>query len=100
MSKTDQSKAFYGHVKYTYLATEEACKQYAADNFVPAPNADTYMVVGAEINNQYSMQLDPELGEVTGLQQGLQGLVSVAHNTNQKFIVLTKEQYDELKKGE
>ena len=55
------------------------------------------MVVGAEINNQYSMQLDPELGEVTGLQQGLQGLVNVAHNTNQKFRVLTEEQYQELK---
>ena len=96
----NQAEPCLGNLHYTFLSTDEACDKWAMNNHVAAPIADTYMVKGEGINKMFSLSYSSELnGPVTGLQQGLQAIVNHAHHTNEQFIVLTMEQYNELKEG-
>ncbi len=98
MKKYNPANEFIAQIKVGYLPTDEACTEYGARNFVPVPVSDSYYVQGASANNMYSSQYSVEFNSlITGLQQGLQGAVDALNPTGQKHIVLTIEQYNELK---
>ena len=98
MKKHDQAKEFRGQIKFGFLATDEACKEFGERNFVPVPVSDSYWLQGDGVNNMFSLSYSQEFDSpITGEQQGLQKLVDIASPTGQKHIVLTQEQYKELK---
>lgn len=97
----DPSKEFLGQIKFGFLATDEACKEFGERNFVPVPVSDSYWIRGDGVDNMYSLSYSEKFeSPITGEQQGLQALVNIASPTNQEFIVLTIEQYNELKDKE
>ena len=98
MTNHNPAKEFRGQIKFGFLATDEACKEFGERNFVPVPVSDSYWLQGDGVNNMFSLSYSEEFETpVTGEQQGLQKLVDIASPTNQGFIVLTIEQYDDLK---
>jgi len=98
MKKHNPANEFIAQFKVGFLSTDEACAEYGARNFVPIPVSDSYWIQGEGVNNMYSLSYSAEFeSPITGLQQGLQRLVEVNNPTGQKHIVLTIEQYDELK---
>ncbi len=98
MKKYNPAEEFRGQIKFGFLATDEACKEFGERNFVPQPVSDSYWLRGDGVDNMFSLSYSKEFeAPITGEQQGLQKLVDIASPTNQKFIVLTKEQYDDLK---
>lgn len=98
MKDYNPAKEFRGQIKFGFLATDEACKEFGEREFVPVPVSDSYWLQGDGVNNMFSLSYSQEFDSpITGEQQGLQKLVDIASPTKQGFIVLTKEQYDELK---
>lgn len=98
MKKYNPAEEFRGQIKFGFLATDEACKEFGGRNFVPTPVSDSYWLRGDGVDNMFSLSYSKEFeSPITGEQQGLQKLVDIASPTKQKFIVLTKEQYDDLK---
>ncbi len=98
MKKYNPAEEFRGQIKFGFLATDEACKKFGAREFVPQPVSDSYWLRGDGVDNMFSLSYSKEFeAPISGEQQGLQKLVDIASPTKQKFIVLTKEQYDDIK---
>ena len=98
MTDYNPAEEFRGQIKFGFLASDDACKKFGEREFVPAPISDTYWLRGDGVDNMFSLSYSQEFDSpITGEQQGLQKLVDIASPTNQGFIVLTREQYDDLK---